>query len=244
MKKFIIVLFIALFPIMTFAKEYEVKDINIKLDVDEDYIVLTRDNLEKNSDLAKLNLSEATMKELMEKNNIYFDIIKSDITHEILVIVPDNKLKDWNNFSNANDELLNDIKALYAKQVGATESNIYKTKHNYIVISYFDAKTEYYIVNYYTVVNARGYNIQLQKKSEITQEEKDNLKKIVDSLEIEVLDEYKNESKETQDKIDNYGKKNNGFNYKTIIYGAIIGALSGLVSYLIGLYMKKKKSSE
>jgi len=240
MKKIVIFMMILLFPVFTLATEYEVSDINIKIDVKSNYIVFTRDNLNNNPDLVKLNIPKEYMDELMKNNKIYYDIIKNDVSYEILVIVPDNKLK-WNNLINANDELLNDIKDEFAKQTGAKVSSIYKTKYNFIVVDYYDENSKYYIVNYYTVVNARGYNFQLQKKTEITEEERLDLKEIVDSVEIDVLDEFKNETEEIQKGIDNYGKKN--IDYKKYIYGAIIGASAGLISYIVGAFINKKKSS-
>ena len=243
MKKMFVFLIILFVPIIMYAKEYEAPIINSKLEVNENYIVLTRDNLDNNSDLVKLNITKETMTELMNKNNIYYDIIKNDISYEILVIVPNVTIDGWNNFTNATDKILDDMRSAYAKQVGANVSSVYKNTNNYIVVEHFDEKTEYYIVNYYTVVNNKGYNVQLQKKSEITDEEKRELKEIVDSLEIKVLDEYKNETPDTQKKIDNYGKKKSSFDYMRIIYGAIIGATAGIISYIIGVFIRKKSSN-
>ena len=240
MKKIVVFIMILLFPIFTLAKEYEASDINMKLDVRTDYIVFTRDNLDNNTDLVKLNIPKEYMEELMKNNNIYFDIIKNDVSYEILIVVPNTKLQ-FNNLVNATDSMLNDLKNELVKKTGAEVSNVYKAKNNYIIVDYYDENTKYYIVNYYTVVNARGYNIQLQKGTEITNEERNDLKEIVDSIDIKVLDEYKNETDEMQERIDNYNKK--PFDYKIIIYGAIIGALAGLISYAISVFIKKKKTS-
>ena len=242
MKKILVFLSILLFPLFSLAKEYELSDINIKLDIRDDFITFTKDNLENNSDLTKLGISKEYMEEVMDKNNIYFDIIKNDVSYEILVIVPDTKLA-FNNLSNATDSMLNDLKGEIVKKTGAEISDVYKSSHNYILVDYYDSKTGYYIVNYYTVVNASGYNFQLQKKSAITEDEKKELKELVDSVEIKVLDEYKDESKDTQESIDNYNNPKRTFDFKNILYGAIIGAASGLLYYVITIIIKKKKSS-
>lgn len=240
MKKLLLLLVILFIPLFIYAKEYKVDDINITLDAKDDLIVLTKDNLENNPDLAKLNLTKDYMESLMEANNIYYDIIKIDMSYEVLVVTPKTRLQ-FNNLSNATDEILEDIKKELVKKTGAEVSSIYKGHHNFIVVDYFDSKTNLYILNYYTVVNARGYNFQLQKKYEITDSEREELKDLIDTVNIDVLEEYKNESAETQKNIDNYNKK--GFNYWNIVYGALIGAGAGLISYLIGLFIKKKKSS-
>ena len=242
MRKIIVFIIVLLIPILTFAKEYEDNNINIKLDIKDELIVLTRDNLDNNSDLANLNITKETMENMMKNNNIYFDIIKKDLSYEILVIVPKTGL-EFRNLANVNDQMLDDLRKELVKKTGAEVSSVYKAKHNYILVDYYDEKTSYYIVNYYTVVNANGYNFQLQKKTPITDNDKKELKEIVDTVNIKVLDEYKNETKEIQEKIDNYDKTKKGFDYMSIVYGALIGALAGLVSYVIGIFIRKKKSS-
>ena len=146
MKKIIIILLIVLCPVITLAKNYEESDINMKLSIKDDFLVLTRDNLEENDNLTKLNISKKTMEELMNKNNIYFDIINSDISYEILVIVPKVVL-DFNNLSNASDDILNELRSELVKKTGASVSNIYKSNHNYVVVDYYDKNTNFYIVN-------------------------------------------------------------------------------------------------
>ena len=238
MKKLIMFLIITLFPVLIYAKEYTTDDIKLKVNVDDDFIVFTRDNLDNNSDLSELGITKESMEGILNNNNIYLDIIKKDISYEILVIVPNTK-NIFNNFANLTDTFLENIKGEYIEEIGAEISSIYKTKYNYILVDYYDAKTGYYIVNYYTVVNANGYNFQLQKRSEITEEEKQELKKIVDSVEIEILNEYKEETPEIKKNLNN--KKE--FNYMTIVYGALIGGAVGLISYLIVMFIQKKKSS-
>ena len=223
MKKLLIIIAIFVFPFFVFAKEVEIEDINLKFNLNDDYILLTRDNLDNNADLKKLGIAENYMKNTMEKNNIYADILTSGITYEILVVVPDIRLSFYN-LNDATDSMLVDLKNELVKKTGAETSSIYKSKHNYVIVDYFDEKTDYYIVNYYTIVNAKGYNFQLQKKTEITQEEKEEFKVIIDSVDISNI---------TND-------SNSGINFKTIIIGAVIGATVGLVSYLISSFMKKK----
>ena len=239
MKKIMAVISIILFPMFVFAKEYEVKDINIKLDIRDDFIVITRDNLENNTDLVRLNISKEYMEKLMDEKNVYLDIIKNDVSYEILVVVPKTELKLYN-MDNFTDEMLNDYKDKIVEKNGAGLSGIYKAKHNYIYVDYYDSDSGYYMVNYYTIANARGYNFLLQKKSEITDDEKEDLKEIIDSVSVKIFDEYKNESEEMQKNIDNYNRES--FNYMNVVYGVIIGTIVGLISYAIGVNMKKKSS--
>ena len=141
MKKILVFLSILLFPLFSLAKEYELSDINIKLDIRDDFITFTRKILENNTDLTKLGISKEYMEEVMDKNNIYFDIIKNDVSYEILVIVPDTKLT-FNNLSNATDSMLNDLKGEIVKKTGASISDVYKSNHNYIFVDYYDSITK------------------------------------------------------------------------------------------------------
>ena len=229
MKKIFVLIAILFFPFYIFAKEVNISDVNMKFNIDDDYIVLTRDNLNDNNDLKNLGISDDYMKDTMERNNIYADILSKDISFEILIVVPNIKLSFYD-LSSASDSMQNDLKSELEKKTKAEISSIYKGKRDYIVIDYFDENTDYYIVNYYTIVNARGYNIQLQKKTEITDEEKDELKKLVDNIDIET--------------IANNETSNGGLTIKNIIIGAVIGAAVGVITYSINMVIKKKKINE
>lgn len=228
MKRIMVFWLVLLFPILTFASEYEIKDIDIKLDIDDSYIVLTRDNLENNQDLEKLHITEEYMENIMETNNIYMDIIKSDLSYEILVVVP-KTTPLYSDLRKATDEELSILKSKIVNETGDKMPIIYKNEYPFVVIDYKD-KSGYNIINYYTVINSRGYNIQLQKKDKITESDETELMKIIDEIEFNEINEKKEETKKS-------------FDYKIIIYGAIIGLLAGIITYVIGtkIIMKKKK---
>lgn len=225
MKRIMVFWLVLLLPIFVLAKEYTISDINIKLDVNEDYIVLTRDNLNNNPDLIKLNVTEEYMKTVMENNNIYLDIIKNDLSYEILVVVP-KTTPLFNNLSEATDEELSTLKNIIIKETGDNMPIVYKNDYSYITVNYHDSNG-YYNMNYYTVFNSRGYNIQLQKKTAITDSDKSDLNEIVDSITF---------IKESDNK--------EPFNYKIIILGVVLGLIAGIITYIIGTKIIKKKSSK
>lgn len=230
MKKLMGFLFITLFPIFIFAKELEITDLNIKLEVNDNYITLTRDNLIDNRDLDKLGITTENMEQLMINNNIYFDIIKSDISYEIIVVVPKTNVS-IKNLTNEDDLFLDNLRKELVKQTDAEISNIYKNNYNFVMVDYYDKDTGYYIVNYYTVINSRGYNFQLQKKSKITDSDKNELKEIIDSVKFKVIEEKKEEIKEEKEE----------FNYMNLVYGAILGLMAGVITYYIGITIKRLK---
>ncbi len=235
MKRIMVFWLVLLFPIIGFAKEYESKDINVKLDVNDEYIVITRDNVKNNKDLEKFNLTEEQMVTIMNNGSIYFDIVKNDISYEILVVVPEITLpiKD---LVDVNDEVLNTFKEEATKKVGANTSSLYRGKYNFIVVEYYDKDTDCYIMNYYTVVNSKGYNIQLQKKTSITEDEKNSLKQIVDSV---TFKDQTNTKEIVEEEV-----SNNTFDIKKLLLALGIGLVAGIITYGIGLIIIKKKSSK
>lgn len=228
MKRIMVFWLVLLLPIFVFASEYEIKDIDIKLDIDETFIVLTRDNIENNEYLKNLNVTEEYMKNIMESNNIYLDIIKNDLSYEILVVVPKTKPL-FNDLREATDEELSNLKNTIIKQTGDNLPIVYKNNYPFILVNYHD-KNGYNNINYYTVINSRGYNIQLQKKTEITDEDKIDLQNIVDEIVF----------KEVDKKEDN----NKSFDYKIIIYAMLIGLTAGIIAYFVGTKMIKRKQAK
>jgi len=227
MKK-ILLLIISLFPFLVMAKDYDIKDINLKFNVSDEWIVFTRDNLDNNKDLEDLGLTKDDLLPSYKLQGIYFDGIKDDI--ELLVMVPNIKL-EVNNLSNFSDNLVKDTAKELGKKVNTDNFSTYYAKHKFATVNYYDAKTQLYIVNYYTVVNAKGYNFQIQKSTEITDDDIKSLEKIIDTVEIETLPAY--EKDETKEK---------SFSFKNILIDALIGAAVGGLGALV-LKLTKKKSS-
>ena len=228
MKRIMVFWLVFLLPIIVFAKEYEMKDIDIKLNIDDDFIVLTKYNLDNNTDLEKVGVTKDYMENIMENNNIYFDIIKPDLSYEILVVVP-KTTPLYKDLREATDEELKVLKETIVKQTGDNLPIVYKNDYAFIEVNYKD-KTGYNIINYYTVINSRGYNIQLQKKEKITEDDKEDLSDIIDSIVF-------NENKTNEN-----SKK--PFDYKIILYGAIIGLMAGIITYVIGSKIMMRKSSK
>ena len=230
MKKLMVFLFITLFPIFIFAKELEITDLNMNLNVNDNDIILSIDNLENNKDLEKLGISKETMENIMINNNIYLDIIKADASYEILVIVPQTNVSIVN-LTKKDDAFIENLRKEVVEETGAEISSIYKNNYKFIMVDYYDKDTGYYAVNYYTVVNSKGYNFQLQKKSKITDSDKNDLKEIVDSVKFKVIEEKKEEIKEEKEE----------FNYMNLVYGAILGLMAGVITYYMGITIKRLK---
>lgn len=230
MKKILLLLIIALFPIFVLAREYEAEDINLTLDINDQYVVLTRDNLSNNDNLNKLNVSREYIESVMSNSDVYMVIIKNNVSYEILVVVPET-VQSFSDFDHIDDETYEELRNEFVKKTGVEVYNARSDRHGFIVADYYDKETGYYMINYHTVANYRGYNIQLQKKSEITDEEKQELKELVYSIKI----------KNTEDNESNDKKS---FNYDNLIYGIIIGSIAGIITYYVDIYRRKRKASK
>lgn len=238
MKKISFLIIIFLFPIFVFAKEYEVKDVDVKLSIDDDWYVFTRENLDDNNDLENFGVTKEYLTNLMNNNNIYIDAIPHGGGLEFFLVIP-KKDMETNDMDSYSDNALEPTIASFKEKFNTDKCSIYKSKHKYIRVDYYDSNLKYYIINYYTIVDGKGYNFQLQKKSPINEEEMANLQKTIDTIEIGKVEEKNNTSNETS--------TTKGFDYKKIltkgVIGAVVGAIIGGLSVLITLIVKKKKSS-
>ena len=231
MKKIIMFLLILLGPVMIMAKEYEVPSIKTKLDISDEYIVLTRENLKDNGNLKELGITKEYIENVMKDSDLYYVITKKDVPFELFIAVPEKQL-EFDNLKNIDNEKLKDIENSLSKKTESEVISIYNNDYKFIVVDYFDKDTNYYIVNYYTVVNAHGYNFQFQKKTKITDIEKIELRKIIDSVNIESSEITPNKD----------SKAPSDFNYNNIIYAIILGSIAGIVSYIIIVNRDKKEA--
>ncbi len=225
MKRIIVFWLVLLLPILVFSQEYESDEIKIKFNVNDDFIVLSRDNLDE-AVLESLNTTKEKMESIMNSNNIYYIITKSDLSYEVVIVVPKTK-PSFRNLSEATDKELSNIKNIIIKETGDNKPTVYKNKYAYIVVNYQDING--YVINYYTVVDSKGYNIQMQKKTEITDEEEDELEEIIDSIKY-LTNENKKEENKTRK-----------FDYKIIIFSVLIGLAAGVITYFISTTITKKK---
>ena len=71
MKKILWNLIILFVPFMVMGKEYQINEVNYKISFDDDWIVITTNNLKDNSDLASLNITEEYMDNLWRPGTSY-----------------------------------------------------------------------------------------------------------------------------------------------------------------------------
>ena len=237
MKKIYLLIVLMLMPILVIAKEYEVKDLDLKLSISDDWFVFTRENIKNNATLKEFNITEEYMEKAFNDNKAYIDALPKDFSIELFVTVPVDNL-EMHNLSNFPDKLIDQKAKEVIKDLVDANYKLYDNgKYKFMEISFFDKATSMYIYRFYTVVNSKGIGFHLQKAEKISDDEIKILKEIVDSVNFEIKDELKMESKALQKEIDNFLHPTNKIMLRIVIYaivGGVIGALTAIIS-------KKKK---
>lgn len=227
MKKLIVFLLLLLIPIISYAQNYKIKDINLEIEIDDNYYVFTRDNLKNNPGLEKVLVSEEEMLKYLESKSVYLDAIhrtSGDWELSLLVTEADS---DINNLSSLSKDLLEKTGEGIQKKFNADDYSIYSINDlKFISVDYYDSASNRYVSYYFTVVNSHIYSFILYKKNAISSEEKKEYKKIIDNVKINVLDDYKDEP--LQKEIDAY-KSNSNYKYLWIIFIIIIAAIIYIV---------------
>ena len=243
---FIMCLFIL--PICVNAEEYIISELEIKIDVPSNYLVITRDNYKNNSGMESLGVTPEYMEQVFKNYNAYLDAFDSVTGQEIFIIVnPVNG--DYSEYSVEElEELITALESYYASLNG---ENIKIEVVNVNGINYFKidyVQNGYYLINYYLVSNNNGYNFQIQSKTPLAESEKISFHKIIESISFDYEEEVppvvedndvssKDNSEEKKEDKDQSGK------LFTII-GASIGVLIGTVISIIGLSKKKNKNKK
>ena len=241
MKKFVLLIIMFVMPLMVLGKEYTFDEIGVKITIDDDFYVFTRDNYQNNETLKELGITEDYMYNYFYNNKAYIDVVPKSFAYEIVVNVAIDNL-DMTNLSNYPDGMIGDLSKEILKKMPTAKCSIYNNgKYKFLNISFFDSASGTYIYRYYTIFDNRGLSFHIQKNSEVIEEEKEILKKLVDTIEFDSANHNTRENAEMQKEIDEYGKSK--FNWKRLIIRTIIGGIVGALGALV-LKLKKNKKDE
>ena len=227
MKKLLFIFILLLLPLTIYAKDFKIEDISI--DLDDSWYVFTKDNIKNNQDLKLLGVSEEYMNDVFDGTDYYLDAIKfnNDEIVELFIVIKDtSSLYDSSDFT---DEQIEALRSSYEKQISNSKTTIFTTDSTkYIKSIYKDQDLN--IVDYYAVINKKGYTFKIQKKEEFSEEELNELDKMIENIIVSDKDNNVNED-DIQPLIDN--KKGGNSVLTGTIIGAIIGGIIGLIGYII-----------
>ena len=190
-KKILLFLFLIL-PVTLFAKEYDLKDTNLKIALDSNWTVFTKDNIKDNSLLSKYDMTEEYLTNYMNKRDAYLDAFHKN-GYQLII-----RMQDITKINNLSNRTENEIKAFANQIIESTKVDkydIYKQNNiTYIKIIYKISSTNSYSIEYLTVVNNKLYIFDIicgkEYPSENTLSSSNNL---INSVNITIDSKYKKE---------------------------------------------------
>ena len=211
---------ILMLPLVVNAQSVDVGSAYLDLELPDSWYVFTRDNLEGNTDLEELELTEDYVMEYFLEYSMYVNSFDDD--YDFYVYMSDTEdignLDDYYNFEV--DDLAVELMDMY----GADSYEIYDNDYKFIRMDY--ESDGYYILDYYTIIDDKSYIFSIQKLSELTETDMNTMEEIVDSVHF-----------------DNY--VDNGLNEIIIVsIGVSIVVILMLIVYIVGRSKDKKVSQE
>ena len=185
MKKIVFSLLLAFIcPLVVNATNVDVPSADLSLDLPDSWYVFTRDNLDNNTDLDDLEIDDLEMLEYLEEYDLYLNAFDEDYDFFIYKMATEDvgSLPDYYDFEL--EEFATEIMNSY----GADSYDIYDDNYKFVRIEYVES--DYYIIDYYTIIDDQGYIISLQKLSEFNDDERLMMEDIVKSIHF---DNYKAE---------------------------------------------------
>ena len=185
MKKIVFSLLLAFIcPLVVNATNVDVPSADLSLDLPDSWYVFTRDNLDNNTDLDDLEIDDLEMLEYLEEYNLYLNAFNEDYDFFIYKMATEDvgSLPDYYDFEL--EEFATEIMNSY----GADSYDIYDDNYKFVRIEYVES--DYYVIDYYTIIDDQGYIISLQKLSEFNDDERLMMEDIVKSIHF---DNYKAE---------------------------------------------------
>lgn len=188
-KKFVFSLLAILFmPLVVSADTIDVDSADLSLEIPDSWYIFTRDNLDNNPDLEELELTEDYVMDYFLEYSIYVNAFDADYDFYAYMSYTEDvgSLPDYYDFE------LEEVAKDLMNQYGASSYEIYDNDYKYIRIEY--TSNDYYIIDYYTIIDDQSYIFSIQKLEELTNEDRDLMEDIVDSIHFDnYVDEDSNE---------------------------------------------------
>lgn len=188
MKKvlYLFVLFF-LFPVVVFGKEYEVKELSMKIDIPDSYIVLTVDNYKGNPVLEELQITEEDIAQSFRSQNNYIEAynIISGVEFLVYRTVSNGDFREYSSFR------LKEYSNSYAdsaRKNGWPIANSYVKEINEIPFVVLEYEADgYSILDYVTLIDDKVYTFKFQLEgSSFTEENKAEFLEVLKTLSIDM----------------------------------------------------------
>lgn len=170
-------------------QDYTINDLNMTISLNQDWYTLTKNTMLSEEELDLLGMSQTEFEDFFTNNQI--DLYSTSEDFDFFIRSNDSDINNLNNYS---DQEINSLADEIARNTSSLEYQLWKNKNlTYIESSYYDSINSLYIYEFYTVVNRKNITFSAQKETEFTNQDKTEIKDIMENVNIEVLDQYKKE---------------------------------------------------
>ena len=170
-------------------QDYTINDLNMTISLNQDWYTLTKNTMLSEEELDLLGMSQTEFEDFFTNNQI--DLYSTSENFDFFIRSNDSDINNLNNYS---DQEINSLADEIARNTSSLEYQLWKNKNlTYIESSYYDSINSLYIYEFYTVVNRKNITFSAQKETEFTNQDKTEIKDIMENVKIEVLDQYKKE---------------------------------------------------
>lgn len=191
MKKIILFIILLLTPILVSAKEYTVFDLTSE--IPSSWEIYTRDNVIGNEVLKQRGIDGKKVLENMENSFMYIDMFRVEgaavVEGFLFVKEVGDSVMNLNKFED--DDVLDVGRKAYG-QYNPDVMEVYKhNDYKYVYVKYLSSLNgaTYEVIDYYTVINGRGYTYQFQcvKSLEVFEAA---IHKVIDNTTFKIEEEY------------------------------------------------------
>ncbi len=222
-----------------FAATYTLSGTDMSVSVDEsEWYVFTRDNIKDNPELEELGVSYDYVYKTLYDNNAYMDaVLYYEDGDYIELFIRRAELEESfvANLSNRSDEDAEKFAKALADKLSVEDYGVYENSYKFARLDYKDSEVNVYVCEYATIVNRENYTLTFQSPSEFDEADREQIKRIVDSVHFEVDETL--EEREPEES--SFGS----VVLRRTIAGAVGGGLVGGLIAWIGK-RKKKKAAE
>lgn len=232
--------FLFALPLPVSAESYSPKNTDITLQFDEEHwYVFTRDNLENNPNLKKINISYDTIHKILYDNDlsIYAILDQKDGNFVEFFIRKTKNTSGFVNLKSYNESAILDAAKMFAKEKNIENYSVYSGKQPFMKLEYLDKKLNYNICEFVTIVNKENYTLTFQSLKPFNDAMYDETKKVVDSASFKIKEGLPEEPPRKKE------QSTKSFLSNVVIY-AIIGAVVGGIVGVIYSRRKKKKERQ
>jgi hypothetical protein len=189
---FILILTLCISLPYAFASSgYELPELNMTVNIPDDFVVLTRDMPEDDPSFAALGTTKTDVDGKLVTNNEYLHAVKKDASEEIAIsMAPDKSgIFDYNLLSESDvekgvKEFIKTSQKDYPDAKIAGHSIYKQGQAIYICMDYAlpAGGSDYWYRTYVTVINGMVIQLKLSSNNTITAEQQDMLRSVIDSI--------------------------------------------------------------